>query len=301
MFDYRYHALSLAAVLFALAVGVLIGVAIGDSNLVSSAQDGIVRNLRSEVRDSQRNLEQVDSRLSEQETLATDLWPFAVHEALSGRSIGLVFLGDSSDKIDALVRDGVREAGGNVKAVVAVREPLDTTGVAAQATGYRYTALATDPSLVRQFGVRIGKQLVSGGQLLERVHTRLLSSYDGELGKLEGLVVVRADPAGMSGQAAKGTAEFESGLIAGVASENVPTVGVELSSTEPSQVPWYKAENLASVDDLETTAGRAALAFALAGDHGAYGMKSTANALLPSDVSSSGQHCAAAAPAPRRP
>jgi hypothetical protein len=37
MFDYRYHALSLAAVLFALALGVLIGVAIGDSNLVSSA------------------------------------------------------------------------------------------------------------------------------------------------------------------------------------------------------------------------------------------------------------------------
>ena len=49
VFDYRYHALSLAAVLFALAVGVLIGVAIGDSNLVSSAKNGIVHNLESEV------------------------------------------------------------------------------------------------------------------------------------------------------------------------------------------------------------------------------------------------------------
>ena len=49
MFDYRYHALSLAAVLLALAVGVLIGVAIGDSNLVSSAKNGIVHNLESEV------------------------------------------------------------------------------------------------------------------------------------------------------------------------------------------------------------------------------------------------------------
>jgi hypothetical protein len=290
MFDYRYHALSLAAVLFALAVGVLIGVAIGDSNLVSSAQNGIVRNLRSEVRDSQRNLEQVGASLSQQETLATDLWPFAVHGVLTGKNIGLVFLGESSDKIDALVRDGVGEAGGNVKAVVAVREPLDTSGVAAQATGYRYTALASDPTLVRQFGVRIGKQLVSGGRLLERVHTRLLSSYDGELGKLEGLVIVRSDPVGMSAQAAKSTSEFESGLIAGVASEGVPTVGVELSTTEPSQVPWYKAENLASVDDLETIAGRAALALALAGDHGTYGVKSTADALLPSAVSAPTQH-----------
>jgi hypothetical protein len=285
MFDYRYHALSLAAVLFALAVGVLIGVAIGDSNLVSSAQNGIVRNLRSEVSESQRNLEQVGSKLSQQEALAADLWPFAVHELLGGKSVGLVFLGNSSDKLDSLVRDSVREAGGNVKAVVAVREPLDTTGLASQATGYRYTALASDPSLVRQFGVRIGEQLVSGGQLLEHVHTRLLSSYDGELGKLEGLVVVRSDPVGMSAQLAKSTAEFESGLIEGVAFEGVPAVGVELSSTEPSQIPWYKAENLASVDDLDTVAGRAALALALAGDHGAYGLKQTADALLPSLVS----------------
>jgi hypothetical protein len=289
MFDYRYHALSLAAVLFALAVGVLIGVAIGDSNLVSSAQDGIVRNLRSEVSDSQRNLEQVGSQLREQETLGTDLWPFAVRGLLSGKNVGLLFLGSSSDQIDRLVRDGVGEAGGSVKAVVAVREPLDLTGVAAQATGTRYTALASDPSLMRGFGTRIGKQLVAGGQLLERVHTRLLSSYDGELGKLEGLVIVRGEPAGMSAQAAKSAAEFESGLIAGVASEGVRAVGVELSTTEPSQVPWYKAENLASVDDLETIAGRAALALALAGDHGAYGVKSTADALLPHAASSPGQ------------
>ncbi|HEX4838470.1 MAG TPA: copper transporter [Solirubrobacteraceae bacterium] len=290
MFDYRYHALSLAAVLCALAVGVLIGVAIGDSSLVSSAKDGIVRNLRSEVRDSQRALEQVGARLSEQETLITDFWPFAVHRLLAEKSIGIVFLGNSSDNIDTLARDAVGEAGGNVNEVVAMREPLDTTGVAAQATGTRYTALASDPSLLRQFGVRIGKQLVGGGQLLERVHTRLFSSYDGQLGKLEGLVVVRSDPAGMSPQAAKSTGEFESGLIAGVASEAVPAVGVELRTTEPSQVSWYKDKGMASVDDLETIAGRAALAFALAGDHGAYGVKPTADALLPSAANPSSQH-----------
>jgi hypothetical protein len=281
MFDYRYHALSLAAVLFALAVGILIGVAIGDSNLVSSAQNGIVKNLRAEVSGSQQQLEKVNAHLSEEETLAVDLWPFAVHDLLAEKNIGLVFLGNTSDQIDSLVRSGVAEAGGNVKAVVAVREPLNTAGIAAQATGYRYTALASDPALIKEFGIRMGRQLVSGGQLLERVHTSLLSSYDGELGKLEGLVVVRADPPNMSEQDVKSTAEFNSGLIAGVAAEGVPAVGVELTTTEPSQIPWYKAENLASVDDLDTIAGRAALAFALAGDHSAYGVKSTADALLP--------------------
>ncbi len=290
MFDYRYHALSLAAVLFALAVGVLIGVAIGDSNLVSSAQNGIVHNLRSEVSASQHSLEQVGSKLSEAEQLDTDLWPFAVHNLLSERRIGLVFLGESSDTIDTYVRDGVGEAGGSVKGVAAIREPLDLGGLASEASGYRYSALASEPTLVRQFGVRVGKQLVQGGQLLEHVQGRLLSSNDGELGKLEGLVVVRSDPTGMSPEAAKRTAEFESGVIAGALSTGIPVVGVEQSATEPSQVPWYKAEQLASVDDIESVAGRAALAFALAGDRGAYGVKPTAEALLPSANTVFSQH-----------
>jgi Copper transport outer membrane protein, MctB len=288
MFDYRYHALSLAAVFFALAVGVLIGVAIGDSNLVSSAQNGIVHNLRAEVAGSQQDLEKVNSHLHEEEALGTDLWPLAVHGLLNGKNIGLVFLGGSSDRIDSLVRDGVAEAGGNVKAVVVVREPLDMNGLASQASGTRYATLASEPKLVKHFGVRIGKQLVSGGQLLERVHTRLLSSYDGQLGKLEGLVVARSEPANITPEAAKAVSEFQAGLIAGVSSEGVPAVGVELSTTEPSQIPWYKSEDLASVDDLDTIAGRAALALALAGDHGAYGVKSTADALLPSVVGSPG-------------
>jgi copper transport outer membrane protein MctB len=289
MFDYRYHALSLAAVLLALAVGVLIGVAIGDSNLVSSARDGIVQNLRSEVGESQRKSDRLSGRLSEEEALVNNLYPIAVHGLLSRRSIGLVFLGEPSDQVDEAVRDAVTQAGGSLQAVVAVREPLDATGVAAQASGTLYAALSSETSLTRRFAVRMGKELVRGGALLGQVHTRLFSSDDGELGKLDGLVVVRSEPKGLTGQLAKSAGELESGLIAGIAAEQVPAVGVELTSTEPSQIPWYKSENLSSVDDLDTLAGRSALAFALAGNHGSYGVKPSADSLLPHVVGTSNQ------------
>lgn len=292
MFDYRYHALSLAAVLFALAVGVLIGVAIGDSNLVSSARDGIVASLRSEVSGSQHREEQLSGRLSEEEALANALYPVTVRGLLRERSVGLVFLGESSDQVDELVRQAVTQAGGTVTMVVAVREPLDLAGIAGQATGTEYTALASsplDPALVRRFGVRMGEQLVRGGQLLGRVQTRLLSSYDGEFGKLQGLVVLRSEPAGLTGEPAKTVSEFEAGLIHGAEAQGTPVVGVELTSTQPSQIPWYKGEDMASVDDLDQLAGRAALAFTLAGDHGAYGTKPTADSLLPHVVSSNAQ------------
>ena len=64
----------------------------------------------------------------------------------------------------------------------------------------------------------------------------------------------------------------------------MPAVGVELTATEPSQVPWYQSRRLSSVDDLDEPSGRAALVYVLAGSDGAFGVKATAESLLPSSV-----------------
>ena len=294
MFDYRYHALSLAAVLFALALGVLLGVAIGDTNLVSSAKNGIVHNLNSELSEAHETAAHLQEHLSQEEQFANGLYPLAVHELLTGRSVGLVFLGETSDQVNSLVSEAITQAGGALATVVAVREPLDLAGISQGAAGTHYAPLTGDPTLIKRFGELAGKQLVSGGplvakELLSRVRGSLFSAFDGQLTRLEGLVVMRAEPAGMSAEASEDSAAFESGLLAGVATVGVPAVGVELSSQSVSQVPWYKERNLSSVDDLDTLAGQAALVYALDGDHGTFGVKSTANSLLPSVSTASGQ------------
>jgi hypothetical protein len=291
MFDYRYHALSLAAVLLALAVGVVIGVAIGDSDLVSSAKSGIVHDLSSEVSDAHNQESELRLQLARQEAFTNDLYPIAVHGLLSGQNVGLVFLGGASNRVNSLVRNAVTQAGGDLATVVAVREPLDLAGLAGKAAGTHYAALGASDSaaaqqLIERFGALVGKQLVSGGglvnqELISRVRNRLLSAFDGQLGRLQGLVVMRSEPTGMSAQQSQAIAGFESGLIDGVTATGVPTVGVELTSTDPSQIPWYQSQDISSVDNLETTAGQAALIYALAGSHGAYGTKPSADSLLP--------------------
>ncbi len=291
MFDYRYHALSLAAVLLALAVGLVIGIAIGDSSLVSSAKSGIVHDLSSELNSAHNQESELRQKVGRGEALTNDLYPIAVHGLLRGKAIGLVFLGGSSDRVNSLVRDAVTQAGGDLATVVAVRQPLDLAGLAGEAAGTHYAALAAEESparkqLVERFGMLVGRQLVSGGQLvnqelLSRVRNRLLSAFDGQLGKLQGVVLMRSQPTEMTPQETQALASFQSGLIDGITAVGVPTVGVELTSTEPSQVPWYQSQDISSVDNLETIAGQAALVYALAGAHGTYGTKSSADSLLP--------------------
>ena len=286
MFDYRYHALSLAAVLFALALGVLIGVAIGDSNLVSSAKSGIVHDLNSEVSEARKQNAELQSSLADEEAFSKGLYPLAVHELLNGRSIGLLFLGSSSDQVNSLTRAAVTEAGGSLTTVVAVKEPLNLAGIAKEAAGTRYAELATSTALLERFGELVGRQLVSGGQLVDkelvsRVKAALFSAFDGSLTHLEGLVVMRAEPKEAQSAEAEASAQFESGVLKGVAAAGVAPVGVQLTETEPTQIPWYKSRGISSVDNLDQMAGQAALAYALAGAKGAFGVKSTADSLLP--------------------
>jgi Copper transport outer membrane protein, MctB len=294
MFDYRYHALSLAAVLFALTLGVLIGVAIGDSNLVSSAKNGIVANLKSEVSDANHQVGVLQGKLSDEEEFATGLYPLAMHELLSGREIGLVFFGGSSDQINGFVHAAVTEAGGNVATVIVVREPLDLTGIDQEAAGTHYAQLAESTAAISRFGQLVGRQLVSGGELvnrelLSRVRGSLLSAFDGQLTRLEGLVVVRSEPAGMTAAQSEASAAFEAGVLSGVAAAGVPTVGVELTSTEPSQISWYKGNKISSVDNLNELSGQSALVYALAGSTGTFGVKPTADSLLPTVAPSASQ------------
>jgi Copper transport outer membrane protein, MctB len=306
VFDFRYHALSLAAVLLALAVGVVIGVAIGDSDLVSSAKSGIVHDLKEEVAGAQHHAGELSTQLASEETFVNDLYPIAVHGLLDGENVGLVFLGGSSNTINTFVRDAVTQAGGSLATVIAIREPLDLEGLSHAAEGTRFAALDAESSsaagesgeaagkLIESFGSIIGKQLVSGGskverELISRVRGPLLTAFDGQLGKLDALVVVRNEPASMTPEQSKSTAQFESGLLEGVAAAGIQLVGAEATSTEPSQVPWYQSKDISSVDDVDQTAGQAALIYALTGSHGSYGTKSTADSLLPNVVGASPQ------------
>jgi Copper transport outer membrane protein, MctB len=287
MFDYRYHALSLAAVLIALALGVLLGVAIGDSNLVSSAKSGAVRSLQSDLNSANNRIATLEDEQRAATTVQNDFYELAVNNQLFARKVGLVFLGSSSQHVDGLVRSAVTEAGGEISNVITVIQPLNFAAISQRAAGTQYTALAENPQpagLAKRFGVRIGDQIVKGGKLISHVQSSLLSSFDGQFGELQGLVVMRQQPEGSSSEAQQATSEFEAGLVAGADAAGATTVGVELSSTEPSQIPWYKSQKLASVDDLDKLSGRAALALALAGAHGSWGTKSTADGPLPQPV-----------------
>jgi hypothetical protein len=285
MFDFRYHAVSLAAVLIALLVGLLLGVAIGDQGLVSSAERDLRANLRSDVRDANDRVNAARGELRERDQFAEGVYPLLVNGQLTGRQIGVVYLGRPNKAVGDAVRSALDGTGARRSWVAVVDEPVDLDALARNAGDTRYSELNTDPSLIAPFARRMGIQIVQGGKLIEQERRALLRSLAGKLTPVDGIVLMRNGPDLKGAQnAVRDT--FETAFTEGMRDTETEVVGVEQTSTDPSQVGWYNDRKLTSVDNIDEVAGKAALVFALNGANGTFGRKSTADALLPDVIGS---------------
>jgi hypothetical protein len=81
---------------------------------------------------------------------------------------------------------------------------------------------------------------------------------------------------------------LEASLLNGITSTRTPAVGVETTTAEPSSVSFFHGNDLSSVDDVDLPAGRLATVFALLGAEGSFGVKGSANQLLPDLLESAG-------------
>ncbi|HEX4806189.1 MAG TPA: copper transporter [Conexibacter sp.] len=276
MLNFRYHALSLVAVLLSLAIGLLLGVAIGDKGLVSSAESDVRASLRGDVRQAQAQRDAARAQLQDRQRFEAEAYPGLVGGRLVGKRIALIELGGASDRMWNLANAALQGSGARLSSVSVIREPLSLPDLAVDAKGTRYEQLGVDGTLLHPFGTRIGIQFTQGGDLLGAVRHDLLSQGSGTLDGADGVVLVRDTPTLPKAQADQ-VATFEDGLVRGLRAEGVPVVGVETSDAEVSQIDWFKSHDLSSVDDLDDPLGRAAVVFVLAGQRGSFGVKASAD------------------------
>ena len=283
MFDFRYHALSLAAVLVALVIGLLLGVAIGDAGLVSGAEQNLREDLREDVREARADAAELRDDLARSQRYEQQTFRTLVGRQLENRRVALVFIGGRDHRVFSGVRDALAPSGGELSFVTTVRAPMDLEAIAELTEGTRYENVGEDPDLLRELGERVGRQFIEGGRLLRDLRPELFTSSSGELTPVEAVVIARNPAAEREPEKeAEFTRRFVDGLVSGLEDARAPDVGVEESTTQPSQVPWYIDRGVASVDNIDTVAGKASLVFALAGlADGHYGEKPTADALLP--------------------
>jgi hypothetical protein len=276
----RYHATSLIAVFLSLAIGILIGAEFGGDALTGTRQD-LENSLVGNLQDARSQADDLSGELARANEFSDRVYPVLTQERLEGKRIAvLAFGGLPSDQLTA-VEEALAPTGGRLVGVGVVREPVDLGGMASDLSSTRLADLKENPESLTILATGVGRQLVVGGTLPETVRGHLFSRASGSFGALDGVIVVRSQPQDMGPVQRSTASQLEAGLLNGMEKTFTPVVGIETTSTEPSSISFYKANDLSSVDDVELTAGKLAMVFVLLGNEGNFGAKSSADRFLP--------------------
>ncbi len=276
----RYHATSLIAVFLALAIGILIGAEFGGDTLSNTRKD-LERSLTGNLEDARERADDLSEELGRANEFSSRVYPVLVRDQLHGRRIGLIAFGDLPGDVYGAIEQALAPTGARLVGVGVVREPVDTRGLASDLAKTRFAGLTRDPDTQTALGVGLGRQVVRGGTLLEPVRGHLFSRASGNFGALDGVIVVRDQPEEMGPVQRSVLGRIESGLASGITATHTPAVGVEDTEAEPSSVSFFASNDLSSVDDVDLVAGRLAAVFALLGAEGNFGLKGSADRLLP--------------------
>lgn len=276
----RYHATSLIAVFIALAIGILIGAEFGGDALTNTRRD-LERSLVGNLQDARAQVNDLNGDLNKSNEFAQRVYPVLTRDRLEGRRYAILALGGLPSDIIGEVEEALAPTGGRLVGVGVVREPVDVNGLAEDLAKTRFADLRTNSEALTELGTGLGRQLMLGGELPDVVRGHLFSRASGGFGGLDGVIVVRDQPEEMGQAQDAKTDEFEEALASGITATRVPAVGVETATDDTSNVSFFQSNGMASVDDIDLTAGQLAMVFALLGADGSFGVKGSADQLLP--------------------
>jgi len=282
MFDLRYHVASLAAVFVALIIGILVGVGLSGSGVTKKADLNLAKAQRDNARADANAYKQQRDQLKKTSDAFDLAYPTIVRNLLVGKRVALLFVGPVNGGISQTIERTLRDAGAAPPVrVTSVSLPVNapTLDNVLFSKGSQFVKYVGDDKL-GSLGSALGTEFATGGQtpLWKALGDQLIGERHGNARqRVDGVVVVRTVKPQQGN-----TAKFLRGVYGGLTSAGVPVVGVEKSNTIPSAVKTFRDRGLSTVDDIDLTTGRVALAWLLAGAApGKYGTADGVDAVLP--------------------
>ena len=285
MFDFRYHVASLAAVFFALVIGILVGVALASHGLGNTERKRLEEDLRRAESQADVLRTQVAADASNgaaNRAFVEGTYKSVMANRLNGKKIAVLFIGSSEKVRRTAITQALADAGaGTPLRMRFVKVPVDPSALAKRLVTKPLLASYAAPDQLKTLGHDLGQEFVAGTDtpLWTALQSLIVEEKAGpSRPAADGVVIVRTAPA-QTGP----TALFLKGLYAGLSDVGVPVIGVESTSDPASALKAFQRAGFSTVDDVDSRIGKLALVALLADptSTGAFGTKRTAQAQLP--------------------
>ncbi|RJX21888.1 MAG: copper transporter [Desulforudis sp.] len=282
--DFRYHIASLVAVFLALGIGMLIGSTMLDETVFTDRQDQIAERLEQHLTQLRQENEEVRVQLAAlenenvfQRQVSRDFLPYLVAGRLDGMKVAIIETSTYPHEQD--LRPLLELAGVEVQSLTTVNNNFAVTGHKAEVLAHAQWVDMPDKQLVKKLATTTAEMVLAGPTEFTdyMIHEDFLT-VTGEYGAPVDAVIFMG---GSHDREILPVSEVDLPMLEYFTARGISTFGVEESVSVGSYIKEYQRKCRATVDNIDTAAGQFSLIMAMAGREGHYGVKETAQRLLP--------------------
>jgi hypothetical protein len=283
--DLRYHIASLVAVFLALGIGILVGSAILGVDMLTGQQEQIAERLEihlDELRDENQaahaEVVQLQAEMELQSQFQKGILPYLVAGRLAGRQIALVEI--STYPVDHNLPGLLKMAGAEVVSITKIPGGLNLENHKSDLLSLGSWSSVSGDTLTSLLAEEVARAIVVGpSPVVKYLVDEGLIAVTGEYGRTLDTVVL----VGGSGEDPEVAPVPVWGfpMIERFQGYGLLVCGVEERGAPVSQMKEFQAKLTNTVDNIDTVPGQFALVLSLAGQEGHYGVKDTAQRLMP--------------------
>ncbi len=283
--ELRYHLASLAAVFLALGLGILIGGTMLKTDALMESRRQIADRLERQLEQLRRDNEATQARLDRfqmdnnmQRDFARQILPCLVKGRLAGHQIAVIETNSYGFPDDLIAT--LQLAGAEVQSITTIMRGFDGSlnkGALAEKFGGKMLSEA-------QLNIRLAREIARG--IIQNDNRRVLDDLmEANMVKISGRYGVPLNAVVLIGGSQERemvkTESIDLPLIEYFLAKKIPVYGVEETNVLYSYMRDYQKKRISTVDNIDTVPGQVALVLAMSGRQGHYGIKSTAQKLLP--------------------
>lgn len=279
----RFYIVSIVSIFAALGIGIFIGFTIDTQDFVIDQNESITQMLESqfEVLFNENQSLKENERILELENRYKDdyieySYNFIIKDQLKGLNVGIIET--NNDYITSGIGRDLELAGANVVNVTTINNSIinkEQLNKLFEGLNINIPKDSIETSITT-----ITESIVSGdfnsllNALSDEDFIRTAGSYDEEI---DFLILC----GGSFNESSKRINKVDKIVVDVGKKYNIPIIGIEKSNVNYSYISKYKDFDISTVDNIDMVTGKVAMILAMKGNPGNYGVKATADSVIP--------------------
>ncbi|WP_243141153.1 copper transporter [Alkaliphilus pronyensis] len=275
----RYYIVTIAAIFIALGTGILIGVNLNESDFYLNQQQLLLNDIENKFNQLQQEREdyinEIEGLLNENQknsSLIDSLYEKIVNKRLEGYNVAIITT--NHNYYYGEIKKVLEKAGAKVPIEINYNNNIFNYDDEAVARQFRDFSIYDSKQLIDTLNSRVIDLITFGNEddLLKQLKDMKIINYSLDLSMVASNPIHYIVLAGGSiNSNYEKFQQIDLSLINRCKKNVIPVVGVEAIDVKHSYIPYYQAEEISTVDNVNTKMGKISLIYVISGINGNFG------------------------------